>query len=44
MEKIGLATAQEVDVDTLEERLSEAVAAAQAQVLGPMQFCGWSRC
>jgi SAM-dependent methyltransferase len=44
MEKIGLATPEEVDIDTLEERLRDAVAAAQAQVLCPMQFCGWSRC
>lgn len=44
LEKIGAASASEVDFDTLEGRLVEAVTEAHAQVLGPMQFCGWSRC
>lgn len=43
LEKIGATTATEVDIDTLEERLLEAVLQARAQLLGPMQFCGWSR-
>lgn len=43
LEKIGAIDAAEVDIDTLEERLLEAVLAARAQLLGPMQFCGWTR-
>ncbi|MFL1874303.1 methyltransferase domain-containing protein [Hansschlegelia beijingensis] len=31
------------DVDRVEERLAEAATAARGQILGPLQFCGWSR-
>ena len=44
LEKIGSATAAQIDVDTIERRFGDKVAAKQAQVVGPMQFCGWSRC
>jgi len=40
LEKIGAATAAEVDIDTLEDRLRKAVVAAHSQALGPAQFCG----
>ncbi len=43
LEKIGAATAAEVDVETLERRLGEAVSRESSQMLGPTQFCGWSR-
>lgn len=31
------------DIDTLEDRLREAVTAAHAQVVAPAQFCAWAR-
>ena len=43
LEKIGAATAAEVDIDTLEDRLRDAVSAVHSQVLCPMQFCGWTK-
>ncbi len=43
LEKIGAATAAEVDIDTLEDRLRAAVSAVHSQVLCPMQFCGWTK-
>lgn len=44
LEKIGAVTAADVDVETLEQRLGEAVSKADALMIGPMQFCGWTRC
>jgi hypothetical protein len=43
IEKIGASTAAELDVDTLEDRLRDAMANSYSQVLFPMQFCGWAR-
>jgi hypothetical protein len=43
LEKIGAATAADVDIDTLEDRLRDAVSAVHSQVLCPMQFCGWTK-
>jgi 2-polyprenyl-3-methyl-5-hydroxy-6-metoxy-1,4-benzoquinol methylase len=43
IEKIGASTAAELDVDTLEDRLRDAMANSPSQVLFPMQFCGWAR-
>ena len=43
LEKIGAATAEEIQIDTLEERLRETACAVRSQLLMPMQFCGWSR-
>lgn len=43
IEKIGASTAAELDVDTLEDRLRDAMANSHSQVLFPMQFCGWAR-
>ena len=43
LEEIGAATAAEVDIDTLEDRLRDAVSAVHSQVLCPMQFCGWTK-
>jgi ubiquinone/menaquinone biosynthesis C-methylase UbiE len=43
LEEIGAATAAEVDIETLEDRLRDAVSAVHSQVLGPMQFCGWTK-
>jgi len=44
LEKMGSTSVAEVDIDTLEERLAAAVIDTNAQILGPMQFCGWSHC
>lgn len=44
IEAIGAATAAEVDIDTLEDRLREAALAQRAQVTGFMQYCGWVTC
>ncbi|HVY57265.1 MAG TPA: methyltransferase domain-containing protein [Xanthobacteraceae bacterium] len=43
LEKIGVATAAEIDIDTLEERLRRAVVETNGQVVSFMQFCGWTR-
>jgi hypothetical protein len=43
LEKIGVATAAEVDIDTFEDRLRDAASTVHSQVLGPMQFCGWTK-
>jgi ubiquinone/menaquinone biosynthesis C-methylase UbiE len=39
----GVTTAEEVAIHTLSERLRHAVVAADAQIEGPMQICGWAR-
>jgi len=43
LEKIGAATAAEVDIDTLEDRLRAAASAVHSQVPLPMQLCGWTK-
>jgi ubiquinone/menaquinone biosynthesis C-methylase UbiE len=43
IEKSGLATAAELDIDTLPARLEKACAEARAQVIGPTQFGAWVR-
>lgn len=43
IEMIGAATAQQVDMETLEDRLREAVRTANIQVVSPPQMCGWAR-
>jgi len=40
VEKIGAATAAEIDIDTLEDRLRNAVTAVHGEALCPLQFCG----
>jgi hypothetical protein len=37
------ATAAEIDIDTLEDRLRNAVTAVHGEALCPMQFCGWTK-
>jgi ubiquinone/menaquinone biosynthesis C-methylase UbiE len=43
MEKNGIATAAQVEVDTLAERLQSAVAAADATVIAPLFVGAWAR-
>ena len=43
VEKIGAATAAEIDIDTLEDRLRNAVTAVHGEALCPLQFCGWTK-
>jgi SAM-dependent methyltransferase len=42
IEAIGLATAAEVDIDTLEDRLRQAALAERALVPVLSQYCGWA--
>jgi|HubBroStandDraft_2_1064218.scaffolds.fasta_scaffold79166_2 ubiquinone/menaquinone biosynthesis C-methylase UbiE len=42
LEKIGVATAQEIDIDTLEDRLRAAIG-SHTQLMTLTQFCGWAR-
>jgi ubiquinone/menaquinone biosynthesis C-methylase UbiE len=42
LEKIGVATAQEIDIETLEDRL-RAAAGSHTQLMTLTQFCGWVR-
>jgi len=39
----GIATEEEISIETLEGRLRNSVVAANAQVEGPTQICGWVR-
>jgi SAM-dependent methyltransferase len=41
LEQCGAAAAVELGIDTLADRLREAVSTAQAQALALKQFCGW---
>jgi ubiquinone/menaquinone biosynthesis C-methylase UbiE len=43
LEKIGAATAEEIDIDTLEDRLRRAVVESHGQFISFTQFCGWAR-
>jgi ubiquinone/menaquinone biosynthesis C-methylase UbiE len=43
LEKIGVATAQEIDIDTLEDRLRAAAVGSHTQLMTVIQFCGWAR-
>jgi SAM-dependent methyltransferase len=43
IERLGLATAAELDVDTLEDRLQVEAASLHSQVVFPSQFSGWAR-
>jgi 2-polyprenyl-3-methyl-5-hydroxy-6-metoxy-1,4-benzoquinol methylase len=43
MERSGVASAPEVDIETLEARLQEALVAEQATILPPSVVGGWSR-
>jgi hypothetical protein len=43
LEKIGAATAAEIDIDTLEERLRRSFVETHGQMIGPLQLCGWVR-
>jgi ubiquinone/menaquinone biosynthesis C-methylase UbiE len=43
IEKIGAATAAEIDIDTLEERLRRSFVETHGQMIGPLQLCGWVR-
>jgi SAM-dependent methyltransferase len=43
LEKIGVATAQEIDIHTLEDRLRAAAIGSHTQLMTLTQFCGWTR-
>jgi ubiquinone/menaquinone biosynthesis C-methylase UbiE len=43
LEKLGVATAQEIDIDTLEDRLRAAAIGSHTQLMTVTQFCGWAR-
>jgi ubiquinone/menaquinone biosynthesis C-methylase UbiE len=43
LEKISVATAQEIDIDTLEVRLRAAAISSHTQLITVTQFCGWAR-
>jgi hypothetical protein len=43
LEKIGVATAQEIDIGTLEDRLRAAAIGSQNQLMTGTKFCGWAR-
>lgn len=43
LEKIGVVTAQEIDIDTLEDRLHAAAIGSHTQLMTVLQFCGWAR-
>lgn len=41
LEKIGAATAKEINIEAMEDRARSAAAASHTQVMGPLQYCGW---
>lgn len=41
--KLGIGTAKEADIDTLEQRLRDAVTSVNSQVSIVAQFCAWAR-
>jgi len=43
LQRIGIAVADFIGIETLETRLREAVVAAHSQVAGPAQICAWTR-
>ncbi len=45
LEKIGAATAREIDIETMEDRLLSTTVESHThtQVMGPLQYCGWAR-
>jgi hypothetical protein len=43
IEQLGLATADEIQIETLAERLEAECAALGSQVIGPTQFGAWTR-
>ncbi len=43
LERNGIVTAADVDIDTLEDRLRQEAVALHSQMMFPAQFCGWAR-
>jgi hypothetical protein len=43
IEEFGLANNSELSIDTLVARMDAEEAALHSQILGPLQFGGWSR-
>jgi len=43
LEKIGVVTSGEIDIDTLEDRLRRSVVDSHGQLMSFTQFCGWAR-
>jgi 2-polyprenyl-3-methyl-5-hydroxy-6-metoxy-1,4-benzoquinol methylase len=41
--RMGAVTAQTIAIETFEERLRTAVVKAHSQIVGPAQFCAWTR-
>jgi hypothetical protein len=44
IEKLGLATAEEIEIDTLEHRLREEVVRSRGTVMFPPLTAAWSAC
>ena len=43
IEQFGLATARELEIDTLVARMDAEALASHSQISGPLQFGAWSR-
>jgi ubiquinone/menaquinone biosynthesis C-methylase UbiE len=43
LEKIGAATAKDIDIETLEDRLSSTAVELRSLFMGPLQYCAWAR-
>jgi ubiquinone/menaquinone biosynthesis C-methylase UbiE len=41
--RMGIVTADTIAINTLEDRLRASVVEARSQILGPAQFCAWTR-
>jgi hypothetical protein len=41
--KMRILTADSIAIETFEDRLRTAVVEAQSQIVGPAQFCAWTR-
>jgi hypothetical protein len=41
--RMGIGTAETSAIDTFEDRLRTAVVETHSQIVGPAQFCAWTR-
>lgn len=43
IEKIGAATAEQIDIETMEDRIRSVALDSHAQIMAPLQYCAWAR-
>jgi hypothetical protein len=43
LEKLGITTAKDIDIETMEDRLRSAAGETHALFMGWLQYCAWAR-